>query len=415
MADDLSPQHLSSQHAATETVFTVSQLTGLIKDVLETSFPEVWVSGEISDVARPRSGHCYFTIKDDKSQLRGVMWRSTVARVRFDLRDGLEVVCRGRVEVYAPRGSYQLIVREIHPKGAGALELALRQLRDKLAAEGLFDPGRKRPLPPFIRRLAVVTSLTGAAIRDFLEVLRRRFRGIDVLVAPVRVQGEGAAAEIAQAIATVNRLAVPVDALVLTRGGGSLEDLWAFNEEAVVRAIAASGVPVVSAVGHDIDVTLSDLAADVRAATPSEAAELVAPATAEVAEQLRQTRRRLRAALRARVAAAGAALEALQMSRAMRRPRDLVHDRARWIDELEGRAARAMRTRVRSARQQIEAAADRLHALSPLGVLGRGYSITQTLDDGEVVRDASTLSRNRQILTRFARGRAVSRVESVEE
>lgn len=404
---------LPNPFAAGENILTVSQLTGQIKDTLEVSFPEVWVGGEISDLARPRSGHCYFTLKDDRSQLRGVMWRSTAARVRFDLHDGLEAVCRGRIEVYAPRGSYQLIVQEIQPRGVGALELALRQLRDKLAREGLFDPGRKRPLPRFIRRLAVVTSPTGAAIRDFLEVLRRRFRGIDVLVVPVRVQGEGAAAEVARAIAAVNRLAEPADALVVTRGGGSLEDLWAFNEEVLVRAVASSGVPVVSAVGHDIDVTLCDLAADVRAATPSEAAELVAPAVAEVREQIKQLRRQLESTMRGRLAAARQTLDGLLTARALRRPLEAIHDRARTVDELEARATRGVRHRVRLARQQIEATADRLHALSPLGVLGRGYSITQTIDQ-RIVRDASTLAEGEQLVTRFARGRAVSRVESIE-
>ncbi len=249
-----------------QTVLSVSQLTAEIKDLLESAYPEVWVSGEISNFSRPQSGHCYFTLKDDEAQIRAVMWRMTAARVRFDLEDGLEVVCRGALDVYAPRGSYQLVVQQIEPKGLGALEQALRKLRARLAAEGLFDPGRKRPLPRFPRRIAVVTSPTGAAVRDFLEVLRRRWRGADVLVVPVRVQGEGSAAEIAAAIQMVNRLATPVDVLVVARGGGSLEDLWSFNEEIVVRAIHASQVPVVSGVGHEIDVTLADLVADVRGA-----------------------------------------------------------------------------------------------------------------------------------------------------
>ena len=215
------------------------------------------------------------------------MWRSAAARVRFELHDGLEVVCRGHLDVYAPRGSYQLIIEHIEPQGIGALELALRQLRERLAREGLFDPARKRPLPRFVRRIAVVTSPTGAAIHDFLQVLGRRWRGADVLVVPTRVQGEGAAEEIAAAIADRSTACRwPIDCLVVTRGGGSLEDLWAFNEEVVVRAIYASRIPVVSAIGHEIDVTLSDLVADVRALTPSEAAELVAPAAEELLAQL---------------------------------------------------------------------------------------------------------------------------------
>lgn len=258
-------------------VLSVSELTEQLKELLEVAFPIVWVSGEISNFSRPQSGHCYFTLKDDRAQIRAVLWRGDASRVKFDLHDGLEVICQGGLDLYAPRGAYQLVIRQLQPKGMGALELALRRLREKLAAEGLFDPARKRPLPRFPRRIAIVTSPTGAAVRDFLEVLGRRWRGVDVLVVPARVQGDGAAQEVAQAIARVNRLAAPVDTLVVARGGGSLEDLWTFNEEVVVRAIHASRIPVISAVGHEIDVTLSDLVADVRALTPSEAAELIAP------------------------------------------------------------------------------------------------------------------------------------------
>ena len=397
-----------------ERVLTVSELTAAVKELLEASFPSVWVGGEVSDFARPRSGHCYLTLKDDQAQLRAVIWRSTAARVRFDLHDGLEVLCRGRVEVYAPRGTYQLIVEQIQPKGIGALELALRQLREKLAREGLFDPARKRPLPRFMRRIAVVTSPTGAAIRDFLEVLRGRWGGADVLIAPVRVQGEGAAEEIAAAVATLGRMARPPDCIVVTRGGGSLEDLWAFNEEAVVRAIFASPVPVVSAVGHEIDVTLSDLVADVRALTPSEAATLVAPAAEEIAAGLRHVHQRMTAALRNRAAAARSRLDALARHRVLRRPLERVHDLARRLDELEARSARAVRHRASAARQRAESIAARLESLSPLAVLGRGYSVTRRTSDGQVIRDAAELNPGEQITTRFARGQSVSRVEQKE-
>ena len=397
-----------------ERVLTVSELTAAVKELLEATFPSVWVGGEVSDFARPRSGHCYLTLKDDQAQLRAVIWRSTAARVRFDLHDGLEVVCRGRVEVYAPRGTYQLIVEQIQPKGIGALELALRQLREKLAREGLFDPARKRSLPRFMRRIAVVTSPTGAAIRDFLEVLRGRWRGADVLIAPVRVQGEGAAEEIAAAVATLGRMAPPPDCNVVTRGGGSLEDLWAFNEEAVVRAIFASPVPVVSAIGHEIDVTLSDLVADVRALTPSEAAMLVAPAAEEIAAGLRHVHKRMTAALRNRAAAARSRLDALARHRVLRRPLERVHDLARRLDELEARSVRAIRHRAGAARQRAESIAARLESLSPLAVLGRGYSVTRRTSDGQVIGDAAKLNAGEQITTRFARGETVSRVEQKE-
>jgi exodeoxyribonuclease VII large subunit len=398
-----------------EQVLTVSEVTDQIKDLLETGFPNVWIEGEISNFSRPRSGHCYLTLKDDEAQLPAVIWRSTASRLRFDLHDGLEVVCLGHLDVYPPRGRYQLIVREIEPKGIGALELAFRQLRDKLAKEGLFEPGYKKPLPAFSRRIAVVTSATGAAIRDFLEVLRRRWRGTDVWVVPVRVQGEGAAEEIAAAIDQVNRLAEPPDCIVVTRGGGSLEDLWAFNEEVVVRAIFASTIPVVSAIGHEIDVTLSDLVADVRALTPSEAAELVAPAADELAARLGQVQKRMAAALRGRVGTLQARLDAVARHRLFRRPLELVFERGRRLDELAGRQDRAMARRMEAAKAKLEATAAHLDSLSPLGVLGRGYSITERVDSGDVVRDAAQLAPGDLIRTRLGQGQTVSRVEAVQE
>ncbi|HWB14064.1 MAG TPA: exodeoxyribonuclease VII large subunit [Pirellulales bacterium] len=395
-------------------VWSVSELTSQIKDLLETQFQSVWVSGEISNFSRPQSGHCYFTLKDERAQIRAVLWRTAATRLRFELEDGIEVVCQGDLDVYAPRGSYQLVVRQIEPKGIGALELALRKLKERLSAEGLFDPARKQPLPKFPRRVAFVTSPTGAAIRDFLEVLRRRFQGVDVLVVPTRVQGDGASHEIAEAIALVNRLSNPVDCLVVGRGGGSLEDLWAFNEEPVVRAIHASRIPVVSAVGHEIDVTLADLAADVRALTPSEAAELVVPAADEIAAALGRQQQRLLVALRRRAGSLRTRLEWLAARRAFRKPFELVHDLQRRLDELASRGDRATRQRMSSARRHLETTTARLESLSPLGVLGRGYSLTQRLADGRLIRDAAELFPGDVLATRFAKGQAISRVERVE-
>jgi exodeoxyribonuclease VII large subunit len=394
---------------------SIWELTAQVKDLLEAAFPGVWVTGEISNFSRPQSGHCYLTLKDDRAQLKAAIWRPTAARVRFEMHDGLEVVCRGRLEVYAPRGTYQLIIEEIEPKGMGALDLALKQLREKLGREGLFDPARKRPLPSFVQQIAVVTSPTGAAIRDFLQVLARRWRGANVLIVPVRVQGEGAAEEIAAAIAAVNQFSRPIDCLVVTRGGGSLEDLWAFNEEVVIRAIAASRIPVISAVGHEIDVTLSDLAADVRALTPSEAAELVAPAAEELFAQLTQMQKRMSAALRSRATGARSRLDALARHALFRRPFQRIFDLVRQVDELSSRTHRAMRQRLQLVRQKTETLAGRLNSLSPLAVLGRGYSLTERLADGQVVRAAAQLTPGEQISTRFARGRSISRVEDVEE
>jgi exodeoxyribonuclease VII large subunit len=394
---------------------SVSQLTLQIKSVLDELFADVWVTGEVSNVSRPRSGHIYFSLKDDAAQIRAAIWQSAARRMKFELRDGMEVLCRGGVDVYAPSGSYTLIVRQIEPRGEGALQAALRKLHEELAAEGLFDPQRKRPLPRFPRRIAVVTSPSGAAVRDFLKVVRRRWRGVQVLVVPTRVQGDGAAGEIAAAIRRVNRLATPPEVLVVTRGGGSLEDLWSFNEEVVVRAIHASRVPVVSAVGHEVDVSLSDLAADVRAATPTEAAERVVPSRDEVAAGVAGLRTRLDAALRSVAARAKDRLEAVAGRRVLRRPDERIHELSRRVDELAQRSDRAISRGVARTEERLAALSARLDSLSPLGVLSRGYSITQRAEDGALLRDVADTSPGDQIRTRLHRGELVSRVESVSE
>jgi exodeoxyribonuclease VII large subunit len=403
-----------SSQPSPEQPLTVTQLTLLVKESLARQFPSIWVSGELSDVARPRSGHIYLTLKDDGAQIRGVIWRSVASRLQFDLQDGQEVACLGAIDVYPPRGVYQLIVRRIEPLGLGALQLALRQLQQRLAAEGLFEPEHKRPLPRFPRHIAFVTSPTGAAVRDFLEVLRRRWRGARVTVIPAKVQGEGAAEDIVHGIRAAGALADPPDVLVVGRGGGSLEDLWCFNEEPVVRAIFDSAIPVVSAVGHEIDVTLSDLVADVRALTPSEAAELVVPSAEEIRAALDNQKQRLINALRAAAGDARARLEALAQHRVFRRPFDRVHDLSRQLDDLELRSGRAIRNNLTRSRDRLGALAARLESLSPLAVLSRGYSLTQRADTGQIVADADALDVGDTITTRFAVGRAVSRVTEVK-
>jgi exodeoxyribonuclease VII large subunit len=410
----MSDDDLYVDQRAQQQPLSVSELTDHIKGLLEGAFPSVWVSGEVSNFARPRSGHCYLTLKDESAQLSAVIWRGVASHVPFDLHDGLEVVCRGYLSLYGPQGRYQLVIQEIEPKGIGALELALRQLRAKLAREGLFDPAHKRPLPRFARQIAVVTSPTGAAIRDFLEVLRRRWRLTDVLIVPVRVQGEGSAQEIAAAIEQVNRLNRRIDCLIVTRGGGSLEDLWSFNEEVVCRAIYASRIPVISAIGHEIDVTLSDLVADVRALTPSEAAERITPASDEMQARLEQYRRHLVNALRSRAVTARSRLDSLATHRAFRRPFERVQLLTRRLDELGAAADRAIRGQVRDARHRLDTLTASLDSLSPLGVLGRGYSLTQRVSDGRLVRDARDLVPGDQLRTRFAHGEALSRVEHIE-
>jgi exodeoxyribonuclease VII large subunit len=393
---------------------TVSQLTAHIKDSLEGQFTSVWVAGEISNYSRPQSGHSYFTLKDDQAQIRAVMWRSATAKIKFDVADGLDVICHGHVDVYAPRGSYQLVVDELQPKGVGALELALRKLREKLTAEGLFDPARKRKLPSFPRRVAFVTSPTGAAIHDFLQVLHRRWRGVDVLVIPARVQGDGAAQEIVAGIRLAHRIVPRPDVLIVGRGGGSLEDLWSFNEEPVVRAIAASKIPTVSAVGHEIDVTLADLAADVRALTPSEAAERIVPATEEIGARLRACQQRLWHATQRRVAWLRARLEGLAAQRPFRRPFDLIHDRSRRLDELSLHANRSLHRILQDRQSRFARLAGKIESLSPLAVLARGYTITQDAATHSVVRAATDLRVGQSVVTRFAKGEAVSKVGRIE-
>ena len=392
---------------------TVTQLTTRLKGVVENNFSDVWVAGEISNFSRPQSGHCYLTLKDDNAQLRAVIWRGTASRLKFDVHDGLEVVCRGRLDVYPPRGSYQLVIEQLQPQGIGALELALRKLREKLGREGLFDAENKQPLPTFPRRIGVVTSPTGAAIRDFLEVLRRRWQGVEVLIFPVRVQGEGSANEISAAIQNANTLDPPLDVLFVGRGGGSLEDLWAFNEEPVIRAIAASHVPTVSAVGHEIDVTLADLAADVRALTPSEAAERVVPSSQDVAENIRNLRARLQNALVARVANLRGRIDAIASRPTFARPMDGIHLLSRRADELVTRLHGAIGIQIKDQQSRLAAISGKLETLSPLGVLGRGYSLTHDHSSGKLITAASQVTEGQQITTKLAQGSVVSTVDKV--
>jgi exodeoxyribonuclease VII large subunit len=371
-------------------IATVSELTALIKATLEIGFDDLVVRGEVSGVSRPRSGHIYLNLKDDAACLRSVLWKPTAQRLPFDLQDGLAVRAWGRISVYAPRGDYQLIIDRLEPEGIGALELAFRQMFARLAAEGLFDPDRKRPLPEFPRRIAVVSSPTGAAVRDFLQVVARRWSASDILIVPARVQGQGAAEEVADAIALANRVA-GVDLVVLARGGGSLEDLWAFNEEVVARAIVASRVPVVSAIGHEVDVTIADHAADFRALTPSEAGERCVPDEREVRARLDRLRASLARALRDRAA-----------------------DARYRLDDLSARADRAIKGAVEGRRSRLARLAASLEALSPVRVLARGYSLTTRERDGALIRDAAQLRRGERIVTRLGSGHVVSRVEEVK-
>ncbi len=382
---------------------SVSELTGHIKAILEGTFPAIWVAGEISDLTRPRSGHLYFTLKDEQAQIRSVIWRSTAARMREPVEEGQSVLCFGDVEVYAPRGSYQLIVRKVQPQGIGALQIAFQKLQAKLHAEGLFDASRKQELPRFPRRIGLVTSPSGAAIRDFLKAAAHRWKGIEIVVIPARVQGEGAARSIVAAIDAAQRYQPALDLVVISRGGGSLEDLWCFNEEPVVRAVAACRIPTVSAVGHEIDVTLCDLAADLRAVTPTDAATKALPDATMLDRTVVNLHQRLhRGALRA-IETRRARLDALSATPWLRKPHEIIQSRYRVLDELDARARRAMQSKLSLQRAAIKTMAASLSALSPLKVLTRGYSVT-TDSSGRTITSSRDVASGDVIRTRLQEG-----------
>lgn len=443
-----------SSPARERQVLRPSQLNALARDLLEGSFPQVWVEGEISNFSRPASGHAYFTLKDDRAQVRCALFRQNAQRLRFAPRDGLQVLARGRLTLYEARGDYQLVLDHMEEAGEGALRRAFEELKARLAAEGLFDLARKRPLPAFPRRLGVITSPRGAAVRDVLSVLGRRFPLLEAEVLPVPVQGDGAAAQILDMLRRAGASG-RYDLLLLTRGGGSLEDLWAFNDEALARAIAASPVPVVAAIGHEVDVSLADFAADLRAPTPSAAAELLAPDGAALQARLRRARQQL-AALAARRQAAAAqradqaflklqalrpqlrlergrsrlaelrrrleqaqqaplARRAERLSRLLRRL-DQAHPRRRLQEHhhrlhLLQRSLAALPVRlVEPRRLQLRGLARALESVSPLATLGRGYAIVQR-EDGRVVRGPADAAPGERVTARLAEGRLRLRVE----
>jgi len=415
-------------------ILTVSELTRDIKLVLDEVFGAVWVEGEVSNFKRHTSGHLYFSLKDENATVRCMMFRSAAARLKFEPKDGTKVLVAGRVSVYEKGGQYQVYANTIEPRGQGALQLAFEQLKKKLAAEGLFDEDRKRPLPFLPARIGIITSPTGAVIRDILHVLGRRFPGFHAVLNPVRVQGEGAAEEIAAAIADFNRLK-NVDVIIVARGGGSLEDLWAFNEEAVARAVAASGVPVISAVGHETDYTIADFVADRRAPTPSAAAEVVMPARAELVARIQTNLRHLRQALADAVPQYAQRIDDLveSLTHALEgrlgtervRAGGLAQELARAMDarlradrvRCEGFAQelpRLIADKLRAERLRCEALMRRLDALSPLAVLRRGYSLT-TGADGTVIRRARDVRPGARLTTRLAVGRLTSEVLEAHE
>ncbi|TAK56176.1 MAG: exodeoxyribonuclease VII large subunit [Gammaproteobacteria bacterium] len=436
-------------------IYSVSRLNREARALLEGGLPSVWIEGELSNFSRPASGHWYFTLKDEAAQVRCAMFRQRNLLVRTTPRDGMQVLLRARVGLYEQRGDFQLIADHLEEAGEGELRRRFELLKQRLAAEGLFDAARKRPLPRLPRRIGVVTSPHGAALHDVLQVLRRRFPAVPVLIYPVPVQGAGAGAQIAAMLGLASRRA-EVDVLLLVRGGGSLEDLWSFNEEAVARAIVASPVPVVVGVGHEVDFTIADFAADVRAPTPSAAAELVVPEAAAWSRELGVTLRRLGLALSRSLASRRDALQRADRQLARLHPAALIAQRIQRLDELHGRLGVALRTgltargqklialraglggltpatriaslgqRMLHARARLDSAqrhglAERrgrlqasmaaLQAVSPLATLERGYAIVTLAADGTVLRDVTRAPAGSQIDAQLAHGRLRARVE----
>ncbi len=392
-------------------IYSVSELTAEIKEHLETQFPELWLRGEISNFKRATSGHLYFTLKDSEAQIPAVIWRTTAERLPFALSDGLEVLVRGRVEVYAPQGKYQLIGNQVKAVGEGDLQKAFEQLVKKLEKEGLFQQERKKPLPRLPETIGVVTSPTGAVIQDICSVLGRRYPSAQIVLYPVRVQGEGAPEEIVEAIRYFNRTKNPahqVDVLIIGRGGGSLEDLWAFNDERVARAIFASKIPTVSAVGHQTDFTICDFVADVRAATPSMAAELIAPLSSDILNAIHATLQATQRDLMNRVEEQRAFVRELVGSYAFNKPVSDMHTLLQTLDRLSERLDFGMRQKIERTASMLSNLTHRLDALSYEQTLRRGFSIV--FKDGHVVRSAQEIQSGDTVVIRFADGEKTVRV-----
>ncbi len=409
---DLNEQDDSGFEGDSRKILSVTAITRKIKCALEDGFIGVWISGELSNVRKPGSGHVYFTLKDDRAQLQAVAFRSVANGVKFNLEDGVEAIIYGSISVYEPRGQYQLIAECIEPKGVGALQLAFEQLKAKLEKEGLFDLRLKKELPFLPKRIAIVTSPTGAAIKDMENIINRRFPGVQILLYPVRVQGEGAAGDIAQAIYDVNQLD-DIDVMIVGRGGGSIEDLWAFNEEVVARSIFASEITIISAVGHEIDVTISDFAADKRALTPSEAGEMVVPRLDQLLDALGNLKDRLNRSLVNRVEQDRNRLRLIAGSYAFRKPLERVYNLRQRLDDLTHRLNSGINHLVEMQKEKAANMAGRLEGLSPLGILARGYSITTKVGAAKPLITPGDLKKGDKITTRLSNGSLVSVIDEI--
>ena len=394
----------------TPRIYSVSELTAELKALLENTFTGVWVEGEISNFKHHTSGHMYFTLKDDRGQLRGVMFRGSNRGLQFRPEDGLAVIVFGNVTIYEPRGEYQVYVEYMEPKGLGALQLAFEQLKTRLETEGLFDPARKRPIPLLPKKIGLVTSPSGAAIRDILQIIHRRFANVQVLIFPVRVQGEGAAAEIVEGVECLNKRG-DLDVLIVARGGGSIEDLWAFNEEVVARAIYVSQTPVISAVGHETDFTIADFVADVRAPTPSAAAELVISRKAELSQRVDDLFSRLVSHMRYRAERSGERLRSLERHLRLLSPLERVKRQRERLRDGALALQSSMSHRLALWRGDLRTAAARLDSLSPLAILARGYSVCRRLPDLSILTRAASVAEGGRVEVLLHQGGLICRVE----
>lgn len=391
-------------------IYSVSELTAELKILIEDTFTGVWVQGEISNFKLHTSGHMYFTLKDDRGQLRAVMFRGSNRALQFRPEDGLAVTVFGKVTIYEPRGDYQIYVEYMEPKGLGALQLAFDQLKARLEAEGLFDPARKRPIPLLPGKIGIVTSPTGAAIRDILHIIHRRFANVEILIFPVRVQGDGSAAEIVEGIEVLNKRR-GLDVIIVARGGGSIEDLWSFNEEIVARAIYASQTPVISAVGHETDFTIADFVADVRAPTPSAAAEIVISRKDELTQRVDDLMSRLVTHMRYRADRNAERLRSVERHLELLNPLERVRRQRERLKEGAVALHWTMNHRLALWQGELRTAVAKLDSLSPLAILARGYSLCRRLPDLSIVTRATSVEEHGQVEVLLAQGGLICRVE----
>jgi exodeoxyribonuclease VII large subunit len=391
-------------------VYTVSEITRDIRLTLEGAFGKVWVEGEVSNFLLHSSGHCYFNIKDSESILACVLFKNSGYKLKFKIENGMQIVCFGRISVYNKKGQYQLYVETIEPKGIGSLQLAFTQLKEKLSKEGLFSEAHKVSMPYLPASIGIVTSPTGAAIRDMINVIGRRFPNMHIILYPAKVQGEGAKEDIKEGIEAFNRLK-NVDVIIVGRGGGSLEDLWAFNEEVVARAIYDSDIPIISAVGHEIDYTISDFVADLRAPTPSAAAELVVHKKDDIIQDIESLRQRLKTALVKTADIFKKHLDSIMQRYAFRQPLFLIEQYQQRIDEYAKSLSQSLLHFVQIKKEKVNTATEKLKALSPTAILARGYSITMTYPGEKIIRDAAQAKKGLQIKTRLAKGELISEVK----